>query len=61
MRKSNRPKVERNGKELRRKETFLKRKASNNLKIKKILEKCGGAGGKDLKARENLRKNLKRD
>lgn len=42
MRMSNRPKVERNGKELRRKETFLKRKASNNLKIKKILEKCGG-------------------
>lgn len=42
MRMNNWPKVKRNGKGLRRKETFLKRKADSNLKINKLLEKWGG-------------------
>ena len=35
----NRPMAERNGRELRRKETLLKRMVSDNFKINKILQK----------------------
>lgn len=39
MRMNNKPKAERNVKELRRKEKLLKRKVSDNFKINKILKK----------------------